>query len=380
MKRCFVIMPIGSGERYEVHLNRYENIIKPAVEGVYRDEAQIYHCIRADFISRTGSITRTVLEALYSSDAVIADLSELNPNVFYELGVRHSLRNKTVLIAEKGTKPPFDIGDLRIIFYEDKVGAEKKVIPEIQEMLSAFLDDESMVDSPVFLAVPSLASDRNIEEVKAQFYALEQENQSLKIKLSVAEQTNISLRDSVSAITQGIDQIMSKLGEGQKRVTEEEIESIVRERQQIIAKPKIFKVPKSDVDKKKVFVLMPFAPRFNEVYEVIKRAANRVGLVCFRVDELYFAESIMDQIFESVVSSGLIIADLTGRNSNVLYEIGIATTLGKEMILLSQSMDDVPFDIRHMRLIIYEHSLKGARELEEKLVYNFSFYLETVDS
>src|SRR2546423_12316911 len=97
MKTCFVIMPIGSDEAYRIYLNRYENLIKPAIEGVLQGDLRVFDAIRADFISRTGSINHMVLRHLYEADVVIADLTDLNPNVLYELGVRNALRHGTIL-------------------------------------------------------------------------------------------------------------------------------------------------------------------------------------------------------------------------------------------------------------------------------------------
>jgi hypothetical protein len=116
MKLCFVIMPIGSGDAYEVYLNRYTNIIKPAIEGYQTEGARVFDAVRADFITKTGSINKSVIQHIYNADLVIADLTDLNPNVFYELGVRHALRNGTILVALEGTKLPFDVGDLRSVF------------------------------------------------------------------------------------------------------------------------------------------------------------------------------------------------------------------------------------------------------------------------
>jgi CheY-like chemotaxis protein len=181
LQTCFVVMPIGSGEMYNEYLSRYENIIKPAIEGLKISSRQVYKSVRADFESQTGSITRTILDYLYNSEVVIADLSDLNPNVFYELGVRHSLRNKTILIAAKGTKPPFDVGDLRIIFYENKIGGEKKVVPELQSVLRKFAEGEEQIDSPVFHAIPKLLY-RMADD------SLEVQNKELRAILSFLEE------------------------------------------------------------------------------------------------------------------------------------------------------------------------------------------------
>ncbi len=63
----------------------------------------------------------------------------------------------------------------------------------------------------------------------------------------------------------------------------------------------------------------------------------------------------------------MLVAELTGRNPNVLYELGIAHTLGKPVVMITQSLDDVPFDLRHHRSIPYTHTPRGAQQLEEAL-------------
>src|SRR5207253_566564 len=75
MRLCFVIMPIGSGDTYEVYLNRYTNIIKPAVEGYEQGGSRIFDAVRADFITKTGSINKSVIQHIYNADLVIADLT-----------------------------------------------------------------------------------------------------------------------------------------------------------------------------------------------------------------------------------------------------------------------------------------------------------------
>src|SRR5262249_32383237 len=82
--------------------------------------------------------------------------------------------------------------------------------------------------------------------------------------------------------------------------------------------------------------------------------------------------NFMDEInFERIAKSGLIVADLTGRNTYVMYGLGIAHSMGKETILLSQRVEDIPFDLRHVRVIIYEDDTNGRRGLREKLRQSF---------
>jgi len=69
-----------------------------------------------------------------------------------------------------------------------------------------------------------------------------------------------------------------------------------------------------------------------------------------------------------------VVADLTGRNQNVMYELGIVNAMGKDTVLLSQDVEDVPFDIRSQRVLIYQPSLKGMHELKRRLGEAFGHY------
>jgi hypothetical protein len=82
---------------------------------------------------------------------------------------------------------------------------------------------------------------------------------------------------------------------------------------------------------------------------------DRCGLRCERADDIYDISGVMQSVWEGINRAQLVIADLTQRNSNVFYELGIAHTLGKPVIMLTQSMDFVPFDLRHLRCIVYEY-------------------------
>lgn len=367
-------MPIGSGEAYEVYRNRYEEIIEPAVEGLQIDGSQVFRCIRADFVSSSGSITRDVLTRLYRSDAVIADLTDLNPNVFYELGVRHSLRSGTILIALKGTKPPFDVGDLRVIPYEDRVGGQKAAIPEIQSVLRSLIESDKSVDSPVLLAIPQLSELGAVKEYEAQILSLEREREVLKAQLSVSEKTTLANQTTLEAMREAIEKLASGLTEPQRKQAESDFESKVWKR---VSKTPMIPPPKLrdvEADPKTLFVLMPFAEELEPISEVIRSAAAKVGMKSYRADAIPAGGSIIDQIFESIARAGLIVADLTGRNQNVMYELGLAQAMGKETLLLAQDIGEVPFDVRHQRVFVYDLSFAKVKELEAQLTRAFEEY------
>ncbi len=103
------------------------------------------------------------------------------------------------------------------------------------------------------------------------------------------------------------------------------------------------------------FVLMPFGGyfdlRFKNVYKPAIGAAN---LSCIRADSLFGPSPIMSDIWKNIQSSGPLLADMTGQNANVFYELGLAHAIGKPVVLVSETMDDVPFDLRPYRVITFD--------------------------
>ncbi len=103
-----------------------------------------------------------------------------------------------------------------------------------------------------------------------------------------------------------------------------------------------------------VFVLMPFAEEFDDVYQTIKGLWERLGLRCLRSDEIFHTREIMCvAICQNIQRARFIVADMTGKNPNVFYELGIAHILGKPVVLITQRPEDVPFDLRAMLYVHY---------------------------
>src|SRR4029434_3321143 len=104
---------------------------------------------------------------------------------------------------------------------------------------------------------------------------------------------------------------------------------------------------------------MPFDKRFTLVYETISKALEgRMG--CVRADDLPTGKPILEWILAGIRSAELLVADLTGRNSNVVYEGGIAHTFTKNVLRLTQNMDDVPFDLRGFYCHSYSPNSRAA--------------------
>lgn len=113
-----------------------------------------------------------------------------------------------------------------------------------------------------------------------------------------------------------------------------------------------------------VFVLMPFDPRFDDIYRFgIKGAAEDAEAYAERVDEQNFVEGILDRILNQINKADVIVADMTGKNPNVFYEVDYAHALDKIVLLTTQNTDDIPFDLKHRPHTVYAGSIETLRKL-----------------
>jgi hypothetical protein len=140
-KTCFVVMPIGDQVFGDVKLTadelkrHYDDLIK---EAILKADPSL-EVVRADEVSLPGSITQEILTRLMHSDFVVADVTYPNPNVFYELGLRHACRVGTVIIRDKkGPKIPFDIAHLRHIEYDNTATGLKTLARELHTYFDHF--------------------------------------------------------------------------------------------------------------------------------------------------------------------------------------------------------------------------------------------------
>jgi hypothetical protein len=111
---------------------------------------------------------------------------------------------------------------------------------------------------------------------------------------------------------------------------------------------------------KTVFIAMPFDPSFNDVYkDAILPAIRESKLVPYRVNELKVNSDIVQDIEQGIKNAAIVLADFTNKNSNVFYEVGFARAIGKNLISATQKREDVPFDLRQRRYIIYKNTPSG---------------------
>ncbi len=117
----------------------------------------------------------------------------------------------------------------------------------------------------------------------------------------------------------------------------------------------------------KCFVVMPFAAEFNFVYKVIKETVEAIGLDCIRADEVMISRPVVEDLKTLIAQADLVIVDFTAKNPNVYYEAGLADAWKKKWIVISQSSDDLTFDVRHIRTILYSNKMGADVVLRENL-------------
>lgn len=133
-------------------------------------------------------------------------------------------------------------------------------------------------------------------------------------------------------------------------------------------KPTVFQLSEKPLNSSLISLMMPFSADFDNVHKAIKNEVETNGYECRRADNFWENHHIMQDILELIDTSRVVICDLTGKNPNVFYEAGIAHTLGKEVILITQSDDDVPFDLKPIRYIKYLNNQEGLEKLANELL------------
>jgi hypothetical protein len=116
-----------------------------------------------------------------------------------------------------------------------------------------------------------------------------------------------------------------------------------------------------------LFVLTPFHAEFDDEYEAVAQVGRDLGFTVNRGDERVASGDIFPQLLRLLVSARIVVANISGRNPNVFYELGIAHALDKSVILLAHNETEVPFDIRSKRIVFYQSSDEIRERLSKML-------------
>lgn len=123
------------------------------------------------------------------------------------------------------------------------------------------------------------------------------------------------------------------------------------------------------IDNRLVFILTPFHDNYSEDYKVIREACTQSGFNAYRGDENYIKGDIFPEMLKLIVKANLIVANINGRNPNVLYELGIAQALDKPVILISREPEKLPIDIKSKRFLVYR-DYTGLKEMIRRELQN----------
>lgn len=200
---CFVISPIGADA--SPTRRSIDGLVDAVVEPTLIELG--FNVIVAHRMTNPGSITNQVIELLLSADLVVANLTELNPNVMYELAVRHAARKSVVAIAEFETRLPFDIADQRTIFYRNDMAG----VLELQRALTAAIEEalsDAAPDNPVYRAAQTQVI-RAVEPEDPQVYIVDRLDRLESLLRRISSQTPL-----VSADTKTVTGLRSSINLG----------------------------------------------------------------------------------------------------------------------------------------------------------------------
>lgn len=157
-KNCFIISPLGN-DNSETR-RKADGLINAVIKPVLKKLE--FEAIAPHEIDTPGSITKQVIKHLLEDALVIANLTDLNPNVMYELAVRHAKRKPVIVLANRETKLPFDIATERTIFFDDDMAGVELLKPKLEKAIEEALKEEEP-DNPIYRVIKSQV----IQEVSA---------------------------------------------------------------------------------------------------------------------------------------------------------------------------------------------------------------------
>jgi len=205
VKKCFIIMPFGSSDNPQEQLywdNHYENFLKKFL-------VEHFPNLEVKRSEPSGeSLLDKILINITHNDLLIADISNLNPNVIWELGVRHSFKHGTIIIAKKGTKLPSDLKDVGVLFYDF---SQHPYSSEINEFFKKFTDaiknclnNPNRKDSPVLEAIP-----------RGSFFEIVKKQENIRKITAIIKECD----DNINTLKNALDAAKSNQNQFNKKIT-----------------------------------------------------------------------------------------------------------------------------------------------------------------
>jgi hypothetical protein len=306
-KTCFVICPIGEQESETRKRSDQvlKHIIRPAVESCG------YGAVRADEIDKPGIITSQVIQHIVSDQLVVADLTERNPNVFYELAIRHALRKPLVQIIKKGESIPFDVAGTRTISVDHRdLDSVENAKNEICDQIKALEKDSSDIETPISVSLDlqllrqsEKPEERSIADLVAAVSDLR--NSLIKIESRLGTKEQQGILDDIQAQIRNIPAMLDEAGEFARSPSRRMRMSTRMIREMVHMTP--------DVPGVEILIvasyfrdLMPWLHELGlETYRTVRSARNRQEAIS-AVKEFYHAVeySIHNPLFREMIGRG----------------------------------------------------------------------------
>jgi hypothetical protein len=186
-KRCFVITPIG--DENTLTRRRADQILKYVIEPAVAKFG--YDTTRADQIARPGLITSQIIEHLIEDELVIADISERNPNVFYELAIRHTIKKPFIQIKEAADTIPFDVTGMRTIDVDFRfIDSMQRCRDDIIKQIETIEKDPSKIESPITFTMNLMSLTKNSDAQSKVISDLVSQVQSLRSEIEKMQNSN----------------------------------------------------------------------------------------------------------------------------------------------------------------------------------------------
>lgn len=148
------------------------------------------------------------------------------------------------------------------------------------------------------------------------------------------------------------------------------------EPQRISIAPTAFRIPDDLPDPVLLSLMMPFTPELDSVRDAVRSACGEAGLTCKRADEIWDHDEIIQDVFSLIYRSRIVVCDFTNQNPNVYYEAGIAHTLGRPVIPITQDINLLPFDLKHRRALKYSPTPDGLAQLRGDILARIKRLME----
>jgi hypothetical protein len=218
-----------------------------------------------------------------------------------------------------------------------------------------------------------VATNRNVGAVPSQrFFDLEGHRIDLQTALTVARRDLAFEEPFGIAFARNVLDLPDEQRHEQARlVAEAHIQDELRNAERlrsIMSINPVFRGRDFAADARSVFVLSPLSEPFHTLYNShVRPVVEGLGYTCMRAEDIYANKPTIEEVWKGINEAQIVIADMTDRNPNVFYMVGMAHTVGKQVILLTQWLNDVPFDLRHFCCIFYEQSPQGMGMLGTNL-------------